>query len=149
METSVTQLPFNRFLGLETAEPPAILRLPSGNHYLNHLGTVHASAQLALAEASSGEFLMRAMGPMDGVVAVVRRLEAKFRRPAKGALTSTVTSTPTVVSSARAELAAKGRAFTTVDVELRDESGACTLCASVEWFITLAQPQSSAEASNG
>lgn len=148
MVSSVTQLPFNRFLGLEAAESPQLLRLPAGDHYFNHLGTVHASAQLALAEASSGEFLMRAMGAMDGVVPVVRRLEAKFRRPAKGALTSTVTSPPTAVNSARAELTAKGRTFITVDVELRDESGACTLSASVEWFITLAQSQSSAATSN-
>jgi len=41
----------------------------------NHLGTVHASAQLALAEASRGEFLLRAMGDMQGIVPVVRRLE--------------------------------------------------------------------------
>lgn len=148
METSVTQLPFNRFIGLETVEPPHLLRLPAGDHYLNHLGTVHASAQLALAEASSGEFLVRAIGAIEGVVPVVRRFEAKFRRPAKGALTSTVTSPPTAVSSAEAELAAKGRTFITVDVELRDESGGCTLCASVEWFITRAESQSSAKSLN-
>ena len=146
MMTSVTQLPFNKLIGLEPAEPPQILRLPAGDRYSNHLGTVHASAQLALAEASSGEFLMRSIGAMDGLIPVVRRLEAKFRRPAKGALTSTVTSPPTGVSSARAELTVKGRTFITVDVELRDETGACTLSASVEWFITLAQ--SSAEPPN-
>jgi hypothetical protein len=32
------------------------LQLPSDRQYLNHLGTVHAGAQLAFAEASSGEF---------------------------------------------------------------------------------------------
>jgi acyl-coenzyme A thioesterase PaaI-like protein len=53
----VTELPFNAFLGLQLAsDPEQLLQLPAGAKYLNHLGTVHASALLALAEASSGEF---------------------------------------------------------------------------------------------
>ena len=60
---SVLTLPFNSFLGLEPAsEPGQLLRLPADPKYLNHLGTVHASALLALAEASSGEFLFRHFG---------------------------------------------------------------------------------------
>ena len=63
MKASVTELPFNSFLGIQIAsEPSQILRLPSGEQYLNHLGTVNASTQLALAEASSGEFLLRHFG---------------------------------------------------------------------------------------
>ena len=52
------------------------LELPSGNQYLNHLGTVHAGAQLALAEASSGEFLLKHFASSDDLFPVVRRLEA-------------------------------------------------------------------------
>ncbi len=83
MKASVTELPFNSFLGLQKAtEPSQLLRLPPGGQYLNHLGTVHASAQLALAEASSGEFLLHRLASVEGIVAVVRRLEAKFRKNA-------------------------------------------------------------------
>lgn len=35
-----------------------------------------------------------------------------------------------------ADLAAKGRAIISVAVELHDESGAHTLSATIEWFIT-------------
>ena len=133
---SVTELPFNRLLGVQTAEPPHVLRLPAGGQYLNHLGTVHASAQLALAEASSGEFLLRFFGSAEGIVPVVRRLEAKFRKPANGAITSTVTTPTETLDRFRAELAVKGRAFLSIAVELHDETGARTLSASVEWFIT-------------
>lgn len=137
MKHSVTELPFNHFLGLETApEPTQILRLPAGAQYLNHLGTVHASAQLALAEASSGEFLLRALGSTSGVVPIVRRLESKFRKPANGALTSTVTTPPEALEQLQADLAAKGRAIISIPVELHDESGAHTLSATVEWFLT-------------
>lgn len=137
MQTSVTELPFNRLIGLQpAAAPPHILRLPAGNQYLNHVGTVHASAQLALAEASSGEFLLRHLGSADGIVPVVRRLEAKFRKPANGAITSTVTTPPESIDQLRADLAAKGRALVSIAVEVHDESGAHTLSATVEWFIT-------------
>lgn len=137
MKHSVTELPFNRFLGIETAaEPTQLLRLPAGEQYLNHLGTVHASAQLALAEASSGEFLLRAVGSISGVVPVVRRIESKFRKPANGAVVSTVSTPPEALEQLHADLAAKGRAMISVAVELHDESGAHTLSATVEWFIT-------------
>lgn len=137
MQTSVTELPFNQFIGLQpAAAPPHILRLPAGSQYLNHLGTVHASAQLALAEASSGEFLLRHLGSIDGLVPVVRRLEAKFRKPANGAITSAATTPPETLDQLRADLTSKGRALISIAVEVHDEAGAHTLSATVEWFIT-------------
>ncbi len=137
MQASVTELPFNSFIGLQrAADPGKLLILPAGAQYLNHLGTVHASAQLALAEASSGEFLLRALGTNDGLVPVVRRLESKFRKPANGALTSSVSTPPAALDQLRSELETKGRAMITVVVEVHDEAGVHTLSAAVEWFIT-------------
>jgi Domain of unknown function (DUF4442) len=110
VKTSVTELPVNNFLGIQTAtEPSKLLRLPSGEQYLNHLGTVHASAQLALAEATSGEFLLRHFGSTDGLVPVVRRLEAKFRKPANGAVTSVASAASESLARLDSELASKGR----------------------------------------
>jgi hypothetical protein len=137
MSATVTELPFNRFLGIQPAADPAqLLRLPAGEQYLNHLGSVHASAQLALAEASSGEFLLRTLGSRDEMTAVVRRLESKFRRPAHGALASTASAPEQALERAMSELASKGRALLAVSVELQDESGAQTLSATVEWFLS-------------
>ena len=88
------------------------------------------------SEASSGEFLLRALGSIAGVVPIVRRLEAKFRKPANGAITSRVTTPQDALDQFRAELAAKGRGLISVTVELHDESGAHTLSATIEWFMT-------------
>jgi len=136
MKTSVTELPFNSFVGIQVADDAGrLLSLPAGKHYLNHLGTVHASAQLALAEASSGEFLLRHFGSADGIIPVVRRMEAKFRKPANGSITSSVTVAPEALAQLDAELSSKNRSLIAVPVELYDESGAHTLSAVFEWFI--------------
>lgn len=134
---TVTELPFNRLLNLQRdADPAKLLRLPGGERYLNHLGTVHASALLALAEASSGEFLLRVLGGTKGLVPVVRRLEAKFRKPANGAITSSATAAKGALDDLNDLLAGKGRALISVSVELHDESGTHALSAVVEWFIS-------------
>lgn len=136
MKNSVTELPFNRYIGLQTASTAEkLLQLPAGEQYANHLGTVHASALLALTEASSGEYLLRHFGSSAGVVPVVRRLEAKFRKPANGTVTSAASATPDALAQLDADLAAKGRALISIAVELHDTSGAHALSATVEWFI--------------
>ena len=133
---SITELPFNAFIGIQSASDASeLLRLPADTRYLNHLGTVHASAQLALAEASSGEFLLRQLGSADGLVPVVRRLQAKFRQPATGAVSSLASAAPEALAQLAADITRKGRALVAVAVELHDESGAHTLSAEVEWFI--------------
>ncbi|MDB6120496.1 MAG: hypothetical protein JWO08_4277 [Verrucomicrobiaceae bacterium] len=133
----ITRLPFNEFIGIERALPAdQLLTLPEGPQYLNHLGTVHASAQLALAEATSGEFLIQALGDAGDVLPVVRRLECKFRKPAHGALASTAGVEEGALEALRMDMAAKGRALIAVQVEVNDAMGAHVLSATVEWFIT-------------
>jgi acyl-coenzyme A thioesterase PaaI-like protein len=136
VKTSVTELPFNSLLGIRPASDAAhLLQLPSANQYLNHLGTVHAGAQLALAEASSGEFLLKHFGSSDGLVPVLRRVEAKFRNPANGSIMSKVSAAPESLARLDAELSSKGRSVITITVEIYDESGAHTLSATFDWFI--------------
>ncbi len=135
MSRSVVDLPFNRFIGLQQAAEPNVLTLPNGGQYLNHLGTVHASALLALAEASSGEFLIKHLGHVEGLIPVVRRLESKFRKPAHGSVTSTVTTKTDQLDIVMSDLAAKGRALVSIAVELHDQAGEHVLSATVDWFI--------------
>ena len=136
MKASVTELPFNSLLGIRQAgEGPHLLQLPSSSQYLNHLGTVHAGAQLALAEASSGEFLLKHFGSAHGLVPVLRRVEAKFHKPANGSIKSTASAAPESLARLDAELSSKGRSVIGMTVEIYDESGAHTLSATFDWFI--------------
>lgn len=139
MKTSVTELPFNTFIGLERATAaPYILSLPAGEQYLNHLGTVHASAQLSLAEATSGEFLLQHVGTTTNLIPVVRRLESKFRKPASGALKSLVSTPQADIDKALTEINKRGRAMVSIAVELYDDSATMVMSAVVEWFIARA-----------
>ena len=132
----VTRIPFNALVGIERAEVDgALLQLPSDPRYLNHLGTVHASALLALAEASSGEFLLRHLNSLDGIAPVVRRLDAKFRKPAKGLIVSRANVAPEALARLDGELAMKGRSLVSISVELHDQFGLRVLSATIEWFI--------------
>lgn len=142
MKHSVTELPFNSFLGLQASKDGEhLLRLPAGDRYLNHLGTVHASALLALAEAASGECLLGHFGTSDGIVPVVRRLEAKFRKPANGAVEAAASLRPEQVITLKESLGTKGRAVVTVQVELHDTAGTLVLSAAVEWFVAVSEKQ--------
>jgi acyl-coenzyme A thioesterase PaaI-like protein len=136
VKINITELPFNSLLGIRPAtDAEHLLLLPSGGQYLNHLGTVHAGAQLALAEASSGELLLKHIGSSDGLVPVLRRVEAKFRNPANGTIMSTASTTPESLARLDAELSSKGRSVIGITVEIYDESGAHTLSATFDWFI--------------
>src|ERR1700756_3158238 len=121
----VTQLPFNRFIGLEAsaADSGFLVGLPDGPQYTNHLGTVHASALLAVAEAGSGAFLVQQFGPGAGFAPVVRRLEAKFRKPAHGRVGARCSVPSQEVERWTAELAARGRVLAAVPVEVVDAVG--------------------------
>jgi len=136
----VTQLAFNRFIGLEAADVGGeyLVRLPEGDQYLNHLGTVHASALLAVAEAGSGAFLLHHVALGDEFVPVVRRLEAKFRKPAHGRVAARCSLAADTVGQWSAELAARGRVLIRVPIEVVDAQGVVVMSATVEWFVARA-----------
>jgi acyl-coenzyme A thioesterase PaaI-like protein len=133
----VTQLPFNRLIGLVPAAPDSefLVSLPDGPQYTNPLGTVHASALLAVAEAGSGEFLIRQLGSGLGYLPVVRRLEAKFRKPGSGQLWARAAVPQEEIARWSAELSGRGRVSASVPVEVVDAAGVVVLTAEVEWFI--------------
>jgi acyl-coenzyme A thioesterase PaaI-like protein len=136
----VTQLPFNRLIGLEAANGGLLVSLPAGPQYTNHLGTVHASALLAVAEAGSGAFLAARLGDPAGFIPVVRRLEAKFRRPASGRVSARATVPDGEVGRWVAELSTRGRVSAAVPIEVVDAAGVVVLSATVEWFIARGGP---------
>ena len=134
---NVLELPFNKILLLKKSEAPdTILMLEDHEKYQNHLGTVHASAQYALAEASSGEILERNFGDWTGAYfPVVRRVEVKYKNPAKGRLFSTGSIDADKAAKAKKELGQKGRTLVDVMVKIIDEQKNITFESTFTWFI--------------
>lgn len=133
----VLEIPFNAFLGVKQApgDSGMLLELDESSSSLNHIGTVHACVQLSLAEASSGEFLTRALPEYDGrAVAVLRRVEAKFRNPIRGKIFARAVTTESEVRQAAEPLASKGRAIVAVTIEIVDNSGVVGMAATFDWF---------------
>jgi acyl-coenzyme A thioesterase PaaI-like protein len=134
----VTDLAINKTLGMQLALQGNlhILEMPETPLALNHLGTVHASVQFALAEASSGEFLLRNLG--DGqsrVFAVLRTAEVKFRKAAHGALRASAHFADGGGDTVLSELEARGRALVSVSVEVADAQGVVTMTGQYDWFL--------------
>lgn len=136
---NVLALPFNKILMIEKSDlPDTILMLEDSEKYQNHIGTVHASAQYALAEASSGEILERNFGNWNGAGAyfpVVRRVEVKYKNPAKGRLFSAGFIEADSAVKAKKELSERGRTLVDVKVKILDDMKNSTLECTFTWFI--------------
>jgi acyl-coenzyme A thioesterase PaaI-like protein len=134
----VTDLAINKTLGMQLALAghDHILEMPESPLLLNHVGTVHASVQFALAEASSGEFLLRHLGELQSqVFAVLRTSNVKFRKPAHGALRASARFADGVADSLAAELSSRGRALASVLVEVADTQAVITMTGQYDWFL--------------
>jgi acyl-coenzyme A thioesterase PaaI-like protein len=64
----VTEIPFVEKVGI-TRSTKGLLELPFNETIQNHLQTIHASAQFALAETASGEILQTIFPELVGKVA--------------------------------------------------------------------------------
>jgi acyl-coenzyme A thioesterase PaaI-like protein len=138
-----TDLALNRLLGIVPAPADAthLLEMPFTAPLHNHLGTMHAAAQFALAEAASAECLQRHFGDAAaGVFAVVRGVDMKFRKPATGDLRAFGAPDESTLARFANELDTRGRAVAVILVDLKDHAGTLTLHAKFEWFISRLPP---------
>ncbi len=132
----VTAIPFNNFIGLaESDDGRYVLMLPEGGRYENHVGTVHASALFALAEATSGVRIMSELGGRDDLGAVVRKVETKYRNPAQGKIYS-VAALVEERTAVLAEIDERGRGFAHITVDLFDTAAKPVARFEFEWFVT-------------
>lgn len=133
---NVLDLPFNKYIGLKNvSDGDYLLMLESDGKYLNHLNTVHASAQFALAEATSGFFLLREFEGLTDILPVVRKVETKYKKPANGNVFSKAGFVNTDKATVINELNSKQRALITVRVSLHDSEGNITMQSDFEWFV--------------
>jgi Domain of unknown function (DUF4442) len=136
----IIDIPFHQELGLELAEPPYLLQLKTQQRHANHLGTIHASVLIALAEAGSGLFLMNQLSDGtervgENIFPVIRRIEAKFHQGGYGTVFARSMLEPSDLTSMRDDLNTKHRAKTLIPMQVVDAQGAVLLSVTFEWFI--------------
>lgn len=131
------EIPFNKFVGLKiSSKEGMLLELPENDQYCNHLGTVHASAQFTLAEASSGEFLLNTFPDLvDTTIPVVRDVEVKFRKPAYGKLYAKAECPKEEIDSVRGKLEKRGFVRLQVKISVVDKKEVVVMKAKVDWVI--------------
>jgi acyl-coenzyme A thioesterase PaaI-like protein len=133
----VLNIPFNHLVGLEISNDPEYLMvLPARQEYENHVGTVHAGALFALAEASSGLCLLRDFSDIENAVPVVRNVEVKYKKPGRGMIRSkaSLNIDKAVVLET---LKTKHRALIPVQVTLYNADAVLIMQATFEWFILI------------
>ncbi len=134
----VLKLPFNEFLGLQLIQQDGreVVCLEAQDHHQNHVGTVHAAASYALAEAASGHALLNSIDlPTKEVQAVVRSVTVKYRRPGSGRLSAIGTISPESAIEFLQKFVERGRAFLTIPVCVSGADGD-VLTADFHWFVT-------------
>jgi len=133
----VTNLPFNHFIGLKISNKRGyLLMLDNRIEYHNHLDTVHASALFALAEATSGHFLLNEFSELTNIVPVVRKVEIKYRKPATGGIFSRAKFLETEKNEVLEALTQRGRVIIKVEVSLFEETDVLIMRSVFEWFVT-------------
>lgn len=136
----VLEIPFNKFVGLKKvcSSDGFIFKLEYKNDYLNHIGTVHASALFALAEASGGEFLLNQFKDQNlNIFPVVRKVEVKYSKPATGEVFSKASLMDSSVDKIIDELTSKKRVLVKIKVDIYDKSGTKIFNSVFDWFLSL------------
>jgi len=134
----VLDLRFSSMIGLRRSTRPDLgtLCLEETPAVHNHLGTIHAAAQFALAEAATGDFLQSSFPALaPSCIGVVRRSGVTYRGPARGTVYAAATVEEQKLREFEARLTARGRAFISINVVVSDATGAVTMSGEVEWFV--------------
>jgi uncharacterized protein (TIGR00369 family) len=105
-----TDIPFVRHIGI--AEEQTEASLEYDDHVMNHIGTIHAGAQFALAETRSGICLQVLFPELEGkVVPVLRDAKIKYRKPAAEKIVAYASVEKEALETFREQFAKKGRSL--------------------------------------
>ncbi|HFQ61514.1 MAG TPA: DUF4442 domain-containing protein [Epsilonproteobacteria bacterium] len=131
----VTQIPFTNHIGIEYKDE-GTLKLEPTEAVQNHIQSIHASAQFALAETQSGLFLQQAFPELVGKVAgVLHSSTVKYKNPATSSIYAVARLEVSEKEKFLSQLERKGRVGISITVELRDENEMITMVGTFDWFI--------------
>ena len=131
----VTQIPFARHVGIEKKEE-GTLKLEATQVVKNHIQTIHASAQFALAETQSGLFLQLEFPELVGKVAgLLRSSSVKYKNPASTSIYAIASIEEDAKEKFLRQLEKKGRALISINTLLKDENDIVVMSGTFAWYI--------------
>ncbi len=129
-----TDIPFVKHIGIE--EENTALSLEFKEDILNHIKTIHASAQFTLAETQSGLHLQSLFPELEGkVVPVLRDAQIKYKKPAQKKITAFSSADEEGIEKFRSQFEKKGRGSLQINVEIKDINDLLTCQATFTWFV--------------
>lgn len=129
-----TDIPFVSHIGIK--DEHNVLSLDFKDDVLNHIKTIHASAQFTLAETQSGLHLQKLFPQLEGkVVPVLRDAQVKYKKPAMEKIIAIASSNEEAVEKFKAQFDKKGRGSLQIDVEVKDINSVLTCQATFTWFV--------------
>ena len=132
----IFDIPFNHFLGItESEKPDYLLQLASEEQHRNHVGSIHAAALFALAEATSGEYLIQRRGERTDIVGLLRRSTSKYSNPAHGVIYGSAEVTDDAFEAMVSAVDAKGKGLLDIAVKLDDENGVMVASFTFTWLL--------------
>ncbi|MDR1160304.1 MAG: DUF4442 domain-containing protein [Syntrophomonadaceae bacterium] len=134
-----TDLPFNILIGLQYAADSSdyLFMLEDKNQYHNHVGTVHASAQFALAEATSGHYLKQQFSELPNLILLLKKVESRYRRPARGKLFSKAALYNVNKEEVIDSINKNGKALAHAEAFLFDKNAELVMQSLYEWYLML------------
>jgi acyl-coenzyme A thioesterase PaaI-like protein len=131
-------VPLNRHLGIEIADlqaGTAVPTLPEAPHLLNHVGTQHAAALFAVAEAASGAAVVGALADViTTATPLARSAQITYLKPAHGPITASA-RLDCDAAEMSVKLEADGKADVAVAVDLTDVQGVKVAQVGVAWYV--------------
>lgn len=131
-------VPFARHVGVEITEVgagAASASLPEAPHLLNHVGTQHAAALYAVAEAASGAAVAGLLADvLMGVTPLARTARIAYLKPARGPITAKA-RVEGDAAAMHAKLDADGKTEFAVRVDLEDAAGVQVAEVEVAWYV--------------
>lgn len=133
----ITEIPFHKLLKIKKSnKSDGVLELTFCENKQNHIGTFHASAQFALAEATSGFALQQAFPQLvSSVIPILRKADTKFKKPAEFDISAYATIDHAQKEQFLEKIDSKGRATISVLVEVKDQKETVTMVGNYQWYI--------------
>lgn len=132
-------LPFVRLLGIridEIGHGTSKVSMPADPKLNNHLGTQHAGALFTLAETASGAAMAGGFADLIlGLRPVAKESRIQYLKVAKGA-TRAEGRVPGDMVAFKAALAAEGKVFFPVEVDVFDSEGTLAAQVQVDWYLS-------------